>query len=262
MLIDLNKTPVKLSVSEGIKKILCICSHERSGTHFLMNSISINSHYSANPYLNFDLSPLGDMINFYDSKSVENFIKKISIINHSNQKYRLSSIIKSHHCASTFKNLHNNPNIIFLYIYRKPIDVFISFKNFIDHWPWHEGPKKNTLFEFITSIPEGQMQRYQDKAYNNLFVRWAWHVSNWLDIGSTSNNVLPIYYEDLRTNYKNIIQQILDYLEINYSLLKKPSRDDYIKTTTKNYDEQDVEKSINFINKNLEDFPTLRKLFD
>lgn len=106
------------------------------------------------------------------------------------------------------------------------------------------------------------MQRYQDKAYNNLFDRWAWHVSNWLDIGSTSNNVLPIYYEDLRTNYKNIIQQILDYLQINYSLLKKPSRDDYIKTTTKNYDEQDVEKSINFINKNLEGYPTLRKLFD
>lgn len=80
MLIDLNKTPVKLSVSEGIKKILCICSHERSGTHFLMNSISINSHYSANPYLNFDLSPLGDMINFYDSKSVENFIKKFQLL--------------------------------------------------------------------------------------------------------------------------------------------------------------------------------------
>ena len=261
MLFDLEKSPIKLSASENIKKILCVCSHERSGTHFLMNSISINSSYSVNPYLNFDLIPFGDMVNFYSPTNVENFINQISSISHSNQKYKLSSIIKSHHCASTFKNLFNNPNIIFLYIYRRPIDVFISFKSYVDHWNWNEGPKKNTLFEFITSFPEGQMQRYQEKSYNNLFLRWAWHVNNWLNICSFTNNVLPINYEELKINYENTVHQILDFLQINYSFLKKPSKDDYIKTTKKNYIDDDYEKSMDFINKNLREFPNLRKIF-
>ena len=93
-----------LLISENIKKVLCVCSHERSGTHFLMNSISINSNYSVNPFLNFDLIPFGDMVNFYSPKEVEDFINEISSMTHSNQKYKLSSIIKSHHPASTFKN--------------------------------------------------------------------------------------------------------------------------------------------------------------
>ena len=214
MLFDINKRSIKLSASENIKKVLCVCSHERSGTHFLMNSISINSNYSVNPFLNFDLIPLGDMVNFYDPIGVKDFINQISSMTHSNQKYKLSSIIKSHHPASTFKNLFNNSNIVFLYIYRKPIDVFVSFKNFIDHWNWNEGPKTNTLYDFITSFPEGQMQRYQEKSYNNLFSRWAWHVSKWLDICSTTNNVLPIYYEDLKINYENTVHQILDFLKL------------------------------------------------
>lgn len=261
MLFDLNKNPVKLLASDKIKKTLCVCSHERSGTHFLMNSISINSDYSVNPFLNFDLIPFGDMVNFYSPIGVENFINHVSSITHLNHKYQLASIIKSHHCASTFKNLFNNPNILFLYIYRRPIDVFVSFKNFIDNWDWNEGPKKNTLFEFITSFPEGRMQRYQEKSYNNIFSRWAWHVSNWLNICSTTKNVLPIYYEDLKINYENTVHQILDFLQINYSFLKKPSRDDYIKTTKKNYIDDDFEKSIDFINCNLKDFPSLKKIF-
>jgi hypothetical protein len=261
MLFDLNKKPVKLSASKNIKKILCVCSHERSGTHFLMNSISINSNYSVNPFLNFDLIPFGDMVNFYSPTSVENFINQISSITHLDQKYKLSSIIKSHHCPLTFKNLFDNPNIVFLYIYRRPIDVFVSFKNFVDHWNWNEGPKKNTLFEFITSSPEGQMQRYQEKSYNNLFLRWAWHVNNWLNICSSTNNVLPIYYEELKINYENTLHKIFDFLQINYSFLKKPSKDDYIKTIEKNYIDDDYEKSIDFINSNLRDFPDLRKIF-
>ena len=86
-------------------------------------------------------------------------------------------------------------------------------------------------------------------------------MNNWLNICSFTNNVLPINYEELKINYENTVHQILDFLQINYSFLKKPSKDDYIKTTKKNYIDDDYEKSMDFINKNLREFPSLRKIF-
>ena len=62
MKVNLNKKDsVEIEVDKHLKYILIVCSHERSGTHFLMNSISENSPYSVKPWLNFDLSPLGDI---------------------------------------------------------------------------------------------------------------------------------------------------------------------------------------------------------
>ena len=142
MIVDIKKNPLKLSISNEIKKTLIVCSHERSGTHFLMNSISANSIYTVDPYLNFDLIPIGDIVNFYSPKSVEDFLHNISLVNYNGQNYKLASIVKSHHPSSTFKNLFNNPNFIFIYIYRKPIDVLISYRNLIEEFKWHEGQKK------------------------------------------------------------------------------------------------------------------------
>ena len=54
MLVNIEKKQCQIRVNENIDKSIVVCSHERSGTHFLMNSISLNSEYSVDPYLNFD----------------------------------------------------------------------------------------------------------------------------------------------------------------------------------------------------------------
>lgn len=134
MLVNFNKNPVKLLASDKIKKTLCVCSHERSGTHFLMNSIAANSKYSVDPFLNFDSNFFGDMVNFYSTKGIENFFKKIISVSSNNKTYYLSSIEKNHHNCIYFNNLFNNPNFIFIYIYRNPIDTLISYWNYINYW--------------------------------------------------------------------------------------------------------------------------------
>lgn len=80
MLVDLEKKKIQFLSDANINKVIVVCSHERSGTHFLMNSIALNSHYSVEPFVDFDYMNLGDVINFHKSDHVSNFIKKIAFI--------------------------------------------------------------------------------------------------------------------------------------------------------------------------------------
>ena len=64
---------VEVSISEEVEVPLMICSHERSGTHFLMNSISNCTSYQNIPYLDFDLHTLGSTINFFSEEDILNF---------------------------------------------------------------------------------------------------------------------------------------------------------------------------------------------
>ena len=43
MLVDLEKKKIQFLSDANISKAVVVCSHERSGTHFLMNSIALNS---------------------------------------------------------------------------------------------------------------------------------------------------------------------------------------------------------------------------
>ena len=75
----INGTSFELSGSEKVNLPLMVCSHERSGTHFVMNSISKCTEYTANPFLNFDYSPLGSLINFFSEESIRIFLNSLKM---------------------------------------------------------------------------------------------------------------------------------------------------------------------------------------
>ena len=61
-----NKIEIKFNIAyqqgDNIKEQLFVSSHERSGTHFLMNSIdSAFQYYSSKKYINFDYQRLGSL---------------------------------------------------------------------------------------------------------------------------------------------------------------------------------------------------------
>ena len=72
MLVDLEKKKIQFSSNANIKKVIVVCSHERSGTHFLMNSIAHNTHYSVEPFIDFDYMQIGDIINFHKPLYITN----------------------------------------------------------------------------------------------------------------------------------------------------------------------------------------------
>ena len=260
MIVNIEKKQTLISVDEKVNKSIFVCSHERSGTHFLMNSIAINSNYTVNPYLNFDLIPLGDTINFYSSKNIKSFVDKISNIENKNKKYGLSSLIKTHHPAYIFENLYNSKDIFFLYIYRNPLDTLLSFWKFIHHWNWHEGPKLNTPLKFIKAAPEGQMQRYQKKTYKNIFLRWAFHLSDWIEASKNCKNIYLVNYNDLDLEFKSTVSNIFNYLDISFNSISKPSRDNFVKTTKISVTDDDYEEFVNYIYENLSLFPDIEKI--
>ena len=88
----INGPSFALSSSEKVKIPLMVCSHERSGTHFMMNSISECTEYTVNPFLNFDYMPLGSFVNFFSKESMNKFLFSLQDI--SKNEY-------SHHCVNS-----------------------------------------------------------------------------------------------------------------------------------------------------------------
>ena len=129
-----------------------VCSHERSGTHFLMNSLSSSTFYTVEPFLNYDYLPLGSSLNFYSKKNIFSFIQKCSNISTSNGNFCINSILKSHFPISLLGN-NSNEILKIAYIYRNPIDVFISYWKFLHKWDWFEGPKLNCPLELMKTKP-------------------------------------------------------------------------------------------------------------
>jgi len=255
------KQNIQLALSDSIHKTILVCSHERSGTHFLMNSIAKNSNYSVEPYLNYDSKPFGGIINFFDRTEVKSNLMKLISFSINNKKYNLASIIKSHHPPHHFEELFGNEQLIFLYIYRSPLDTLVSFWKFIERWDHHEGPKGLSCLDFINAKPEGQMMRYQYKTYDTIFDRWANHVLAWYKISLIYKNVIIINYDDLINSYEKIITDLLKNIGIPVKFVYPPDRDKYFKGANIKISNQEISKINEYIIKNLFRYPELLKIY-
>jgi hypothetical protein len=187
-----SKTPNKKAI---------VISHERSGTHFLMNTLALNFDYIAQPWINFDFQ-LG--LNFYNPKTLLNFFESI------NQK-PLTNIIKSHHPFIFFAELIDflSDKFHVFYIYRDPRDVMLSYWEIIQKLPWDEGPNANSVGEFMRSAPQGAMLRY--------------HVEGWVGFGEQPDNkIILIRYEDLNLCFDDTVRKMSEKIGQMTASPKKP----------------------------------------
>lgn len=206
----------EIQINQNLKKKIIVISHERSGTHFLMNAIAYNSDYSVSPFI-----PCAGStgINFFNKDGMKEFFSIFKNI-------KISNIYKSHHHFNFLKkNLDElKDDYFFLYIYRDPRDVFYSFWNFLKTFP-DTGPLANTISEFLTKKPEGKMLQFQTKHYENILERWEDHINCWVlnEDKEIKENIKFIKYEDLNKNYNTTLKEIFDYLEIKLLSNIKPS---------------------------------------
>jgi Sulfotransferase domain len=208
---SLSISPIAVITNKDAKNLLVVSSHERSGTHFLMNTIGLNSFYCAKPRVNFDTNPLGSIVNFHNSDSIGGFLVGL-------QRNNCVSIVKNHFSSEFFEKdekLICSEFIRILYIFRRPLDVFQSYKRFIDFWPWHEGPKTKELKDFVLLEPEGQMMRYQYEQKDSLLERWEDHVTGWLELALRHpKNIKCVKYEELNNNFESTVRDIMKFLDI------------------------------------------------
>jgi len=196
------------------KKAIVI-SHERSGTHFLMNTLALNFDYIAQPWINFDFQ-LG--LNVYHSATLHKFFESI------NQK-PLTNIIKSHHPSSFFAEFidYLADKYRIFYIFRDPRDVMLSYWEIIQKLPWDEGPKANAVGDFMRSAPCGAMLRYQKEQMPSVLHRWKSHVEGWVKFGEQQDNkIIIIRYEDLNLSFDDTVRKMSEKIGQMTASPKKP----------------------------------------
>ena len=260
-----NKIEIKFHITHQqgneLKDQLLVTSHERSGTHFLMNSIDSSfKYYSSKNFINFDYQRLGSFLNFHSNKQLEDFFMNF-------YKNKNASIFKSHFNASFFENLNKDviKKMKFIYIYRNLIQTMKSFWVFINNVKWNEGPKNNIFSEFCFEKPRGQLIRYDNFIGNNLIERYYYNLKSWIEF-SNKHSVLLINYNDLNKNYEKNLDKISEYINLPILEKNKFNRSDYFEVNFKGnenliYDEQNNHKILDYYKNLLEKENTNNKIF-
>ena len=103
---------IQLSLGNVLGKKAAVISHERSGTHFLMNTLALNFGYLAKPWWNFDFE-LG--LNFHSFDNLYEYLKQV-------HDRPVINVLKSHHHMDFFQEFIDYVTSQFhiFYIYRDP----------------------------------------------------------------------------------------------------------------------------------------------
>jgi len=209
---------IKCDVTAEYRPKVLVVSHERSGTHFVMNSLALNLDYVSSPWINLDLE-LG--INYHSSVAFESLVNRLS------GKW-IANLLKSHHefgfYADWLSKFRNEFKVI--YMVRDALPVLRSYHRFLQKTDWFEGPKIPDPSEFIRATPVGAMTRFQYQHAESITHRWCNHVQSWIQGGPKlgDGTFLPVYYDDLNEDFEKTMQKIANFLGLPMS--RKPVRPD------------------------------------
>lgn len=184
------------------KKIMVV-SHERSGTHFLMNTLANNFGFQSHPWVDLD-NPI------WLPYVPQNIGRELLLIAQNNETEM--AIVKSHHNVKFFEGILDDISKLYhiFYIYRDREDTLRScwkhFKDIREKQNWNGGPYCQTYEEFKRSEPYAACMRYQYQQYPTMEERYNDHVKGWLEQG----NVITVKYEDLNEDFNKTVMTIKD----------------------------------------------------
>ncbi len=195
-------------------KLIIVNSHERSGTHFLMNSLALNFGYVSSPYVNFDYP---DMTPY----APENILRLLQRL------HKPHFIVKSHYDANFFRSIMGEIQKFahVFYIYREEDGVF---KSCLKHWndiQWQEAPKCENIEELKVAPPSGGVLRYQMKQHPSMLARWQHHKASWM-YSMAGFNIIYVRYEDLENRFDKTMRIISKRIEMPVigGIARKPDR--------------------------------------
>lgn len=200
------------------RRKIAVFSHERSGTHFLMNTIAQNFGYVSDPWWNLDfeeglcLHAPGFVLGYFEAA----------------RDRPVQNILKAHHAAGFFTEIIEPMAEMFdiFYIYRDPRQVMPSYWRLIRDFPWDEGPRTPTVQAFVEARPRGNMLRYQKESADDVLDRWQRHVDGWTALAHTSGRVLTLDFGALDRRFDETVARIARHLGRKApETPRRPSRD-------------------------------------
>lgn len=183
---------------------ILINSVPKSGTHLVEQLF--NNFEPVKNYNFFIAQQPTQPFRIRSQKKINNMIKKI----------KMGELLRGHiyYSAETLNKLKKQ-NCLILFIYRDPRDIVISEANYLT--------KMNTLHRAHKFFKLKDNQKDQIKLaisgiqsnkidYSNVFNRLNPY-SGWLL--SSSKNIFPIKYEDLRNNIDKVLNDLYKFLDLN-----------------------------------------------
>ena len=179
------------------RKPSLVVSHERSGTHFLMNTLALNFGYR--PYVDLDERP------GFDPRSTPQILGFLL-----GTAWPLQTVLKSHHPVEFFPILPRLAEIYeIFYIVRDPRDALLSFRRYLAESPPGTGPVTATLGEFLRAAPSGGVRRYQGQAAATMVDRWRLHVEGWLAAAEPlAGRLTVVRYDDLDERFAASVERL------------------------------------------------------
>ena len=176
-----------------------VISNERSGTHFLINTIC----------LNFNLSP--QWISVPHSSTPQEIL---DFLNSEEPSYR---VYKSHHQSYSFKlSWKRLKDFSKFYVVRDGRDVLTSQYYHFKHYGWL---RASNVSEFLRDSLDKCPERYRyfdQKTSPNMVARWVTHINSWLPL-LERENIAIIRYEDLHQNFGEVLGTISKRLDLSPS---------------------------------------------
>ena len=188
-------------LTDGRRPIL-VASHERSGTHFTMNTIGNCFGYISAPWLDLDRHHVN--INYFSPVGIANTLTSLA------ERRPPANVVKSHHASEFFAEIVDTVAAAYhlVYVYRNPADCLASFWRLLNSMPWVDGPKCATLMELATSPPMGRILCYQYYQRETMLDRWAAHVRGWVDLAAHHDGVHLVRYEDLANDFEGAVRDL------------------------------------------------------
>lgn len=184
-----------------------VISHERSGTHFLINTILKNAFVRQNHH------NIGEWFGPYDDQ-VHRFDHIDAINTGWSELGKQVSIVKSHCDRDLFEARYKRSKII--YVLRDPRDVLVSFFHYLNTEEFHHfnpsaGDHRCRSFSEFLRRPISPFLRFGfslNGDFSNVAERWATHVGGW----AGSPDILLVRYEDLHADYEAVVRRVAVYL--------------------------------------------------
>lgn len=194
-----------------------VVSHERSGTHFLMNTLALNFGYL--PYTDLDERP------GFDPWSTPQLLEFLL-----GTAWSPQTLLKSHHPVELFPVLPRLAEIYeMFYVVRDPRDALLSFRRFIAGSEPGTGPVTETAGEFLRAAPTGRIARYQRQEVASLVDRWRLHVDGWMAAADRLGGRLTVVrYDDLDERFAATVERLAAVLGQPVPEPRRPSLTDRV----------------------------------
>lgn len=203
-----------------MKKIV-ICSHERSGTHFLIDTISSNFlEYRDGSSQRVDLDyrqsiDPGWTGMYCDPDQMRYCLSHDKFGKDIDGKF-IQGIFKSHHPYEFFEPIHDYllDNFAVFYIARDGRDVMTSFWRHAWTAPIGLVPRAFTVGQFMRLQPYGIIDRYHGKATpHDMIDRWNKHIVSWLY--KPIAGVCYVSFEQLKNDFGSTVARIAKHLSLD-----------------------------------------------